>query len=498
MLLAAGSVGAGVAASLALADPAAAASANGGTASSPTDTIQLRRDTAANWTSVNPTLATGEVGLATDVQAGMLRAGPGAWNSLRSMTDNLGVYNVKHYGAKGDGTTNDAAAINAAITAANTAGGGTVFLPPGVYIVNKTINAAGVLVKSNVRVVGSGRDATTIRSANAQGDMHVLIVADATNAEVRDLTVDGNRAGSGGAGGHGVSIGNSSKIRIVDVRSVNGQHYGVGMQSGTMDDIWIDGVLVEDCGGDGIDIKDWNSANRAIRITNCVVRRFGRKGDQSYAGIDIRGLGVNVSGCFVDQYGDLGPTLGATGIRCRFGESDVNSNWWGAHYSQISNCTVRAADTLATGTGIVFGFHIESRGVNLDNCVTWGAEIGFYLHQSDSHLTNCRAIDAKDVGFWLQDGTSVTAPSPADRLLVVACSSIVRTRPDTSSIGTAHFSVESANNRFVACGVKGTAHASEKGLWFRSTSSGNIWRDGAIHVPAGVPTDDDGTGNTIA
>ena len=44
--------------------------------------IQLRRDTAANWTSVNPTLAAGEMGLETDTR--LLKAGDGstAWTGL--------------------------------------------------------------------------------------------------------------------------------------------------------------------------------------------------------------------------------------------------------------------------------------------------------------------------------------------------------------------------------------------------------------------------------
>ena len=44
--------------------------------------IQFRRDTAANWTSNNPTLATGELGLETDT--GQIKVGNGstAWNSL--------------------------------------------------------------------------------------------------------------------------------------------------------------------------------------------------------------------------------------------------------------------------------------------------------------------------------------------------------------------------------------------------------------------------------
>ena len=51
------------------------------------DLIQLRSDTAANWASVNPTLAVGETGFETDT--GKLKVGTGstAWNSLIYVTD---------------------------------------------------------------------------------------------------------------------------------------------------------------------------------------------------------------------------------------------------------------------------------------------------------------------------------------------------------------------------------------------------------------------------
>ena len=50
------------------------------------DRIQIRRDTAANWTSASPTLANGELGLETDT--GRLKAGDGSttWTSLAYYT----------------------------------------------------------------------------------------------------------------------------------------------------------------------------------------------------------------------------------------------------------------------------------------------------------------------------------------------------------------------------------------------------------------------------
>ena len=46
------------------------------------DKIQIRRDTASNWTSVNPTLASGELGIETDTTRMKVGTGSGTWTSL--------------------------------------------------------------------------------------------------------------------------------------------------------------------------------------------------------------------------------------------------------------------------------------------------------------------------------------------------------------------------------------------------------------------------------
>jgi polygalacturonase len=57
------------------------------------------------------------------------------------------VYNVRHFGAVGDGVANDAPAINKAIAACSKAGGGTVFLPSGIYA------SGSIQLKSNITFV---------------------------------------------------------------------------------------------------------------------------------------------------------------------------------------------------------------------------------------------------------------------------------------------------------------------------------------------------------
>lgn len=70
------------------------------------------------------------------------------------------VFDVKQYGALGDGATNDLAAINAAASAANAAGGGIVFFPPGTYQIS-----AGLTMFTTVEYVGVGPALSIIRAA---------------------------------------------------------------------------------------------------------------------------------------------------------------------------------------------------------------------------------------------------------------------------------------------------------------------------------------------
>jgi hypothetical protein len=48
--------------------------------------IQLRRDTAANWTSSNPVLAQGELGIESDTLKLKVGDGSTTWNALAYLT----------------------------------------------------------------------------------------------------------------------------------------------------------------------------------------------------------------------------------------------------------------------------------------------------------------------------------------------------------------------------------------------------------------------------
>lgn len=97
-------------------------------------------------------------GVGTFIQAGVGAVARTFQSKMREVTS------VKDFGAKGDGVTDDTAAILAAITARAAAGGGTVFLPAGTYLLTSSAVVANV---SNVMLLGESTGTTIIKAASS-------------------------------------------------------------------------------------------------------------------------------------------------------------------------------------------------------------------------------------------------------------------------------------------------------------------------------------------
>lgn len=78
------------------------------------------------------------------------------WATPSNSSSGLGWFNVTTYGATGDGTTDDTVAIQAAIAAAEAAGGGVVYFPSGVYVVGGALTDTS---RSNSQLLLPRRDA---------------------------------------------------------------------------------------------------------------------------------------------------------------------------------------------------------------------------------------------------------------------------------------------------------------------------------------------------
>src|ERR1035438_9140998 len=150
------------------------------------------------------------------------------------------IANVKNapYNAKGDGVTDDTAAIQKAVNAvAGT--GGTVEIPAGTYLVNPVVNSsAGVRLGSNMTML-LDPGAVLQAMSTSTSDYIILCVSGVQNVSIQGGTIIGNRNNNTITDtvedGMGITIANSQHVVVENV---------------TVQDCWCDGVYVCDGSGD--------------------------------------------------------------------------------------------------------------------------------------------------------------------------------------------------------------------------------------------------------
>ncbi|WP_339499188.1 putative Ig domain-containing protein [Pseudomonas silesiensis] len=151
------------------------------------------------------------------------------------------IFNVQNFGAKGDGITDDTAAIQSAIDAAAAAGGGQVYMPTGTYIVSggEEPSDGCLMLKSNVYLYGDGMGETNVKVADGSDTKITGVIRSAYGEETHDfgvsnLTIDGNRDSTTG--------------------KVDGWFNGyIPGQEGYDSNVTLDSVEIKDCSGYGFD-----------------------------------------------------------------------------------------------------------------------------------------------------------------------------------------------------------------------------------------------------
>ncbi|QNM83813.1 right-handed parallel beta-helix repeat-containing protein [Sphingomonas sabuli] len=297
---------------------------------------------------------------------------------------------VRDYGARGDGVSDDRPAIQAAIDAAAKAGGGTVYFPAGTYIASRTgETAVAITLKSGVTLQGAGvRSVLKLRDGDGG---HLVNATRERNCGVRDMVLDGNRLRQPSSG-HGFRSGGVAGLTLTNLIIRNAFHYGIGLEGGTNRDVLIKSVTVEDCGGDGIDIKNKNSDDTAVTITDVTVRRWGlNQSRDTQAAIDCRGP-VRLTNIRVSEPG----SEDAAGIRMRQGE--VNQiNGLGAHNSQVDGFDVR----MGQGGRARIGVHVAARSVSFSNGTVSGGMRGVMVQDSGFRGTNLSVNGCRDEGILI-------------------------------------------------------------------------------------------------
>lgn len=117
----------------------------------------------------------------------------------RALTDVHGdVFNIKSFGAKGDGVSSDTKAFRDALTAIAAAGGGALYLPRGFYAVDPVLDLLLALrVPANTTIVGDGPQQSVIRLlpyAISNNDFPRVFAVMGGNVAFRSFAFDGNKS----------------------------------------------------------------------------------------------------------------------------------------------------------------------------------------------------------------------------------------------------------------------------------------------------------------
>lgn len=153
-----------------------------------------------------------------------------------SMIENAPI-DVVNYGAVGDGVADDTAAIQAAIDAAYTRNGGTVYLPSGSYKITSTLT----IQQSNVVLVGDGSDiehgsggtsstsATKLVWAGASNGVMVsfLTPQGASNRKCGNQGLKNIELDGAGIAGTGIKIRSVNGLQLQQLLLVNMTQYGI-------------------------------------------------------------------------------------------------------------------------------------------------------------------------------------------------------------------------------------------------------------------------------
>ena len=206
-------------------------------------------------------------------------------------------FDVRHFGAQGNGTTLNTGAFEKALDAASSAGGGTVFVPAGTYLTGT------IRLRDNITLWLDGgstllgtKDLAQYQSSNGTDEWYkALILAKGVRnvAVVGHGTVDGNRVFNPKGeehirGPHGLLFYDCTRVTVRDIQVKDAGNYAVILRS--VEGIDIDGITVQG-GWDGINMHDARNAT----ISNCRLST----GDDSLAGAYWEN--VTVSNCILNS-----------------------------------------------------------------------------------------------------------------------------------------------------------------------------------------------------
>lgn len=336
------------------------------------------------------------------------------------------VINVKEFGAKGDGTTNDTNAVKAAIAAASEhyLGRAEIYFPDGKYVINEALLFAPTSLVLGYLVRGAGPDATWLLFSGSADD-GIRVSGAGVHFELRDMLVNGApqdnvHIGYGNTSSIYTSYFNLRNLHISTAGRYNLNNTNCFM--GNYESIW--------CALGGVNNYRFNGFHTTLNFTRCHSTDAGNAGWKLDA---IANCQFNVCASDRDEYGFYVTNCTS---------SQFNS--CGVESVEKSGFYFEASDAVA---GSVFTISQNVKGTSLNNCHFYDGSTssrGTYacieISAANSravnlNLNNCMFVsgDSLEKKFKLTTATNGTITLTEDG------TDVVNTFATDSITGTGHY-----------------------------------------------------------
>lgn len=322
----------------------------------------------------------------------ILTADSGAPNGLawEDPPSDFPKYNVKTFGAVGNGVANDTAAIQAALAAAN-AVDGAVYFPAGTYLVSAATDvehpnedaakAALVLPGSGITLEGDGPTLSVIKLSTASSSVFgdILYGQGRSAVTVRGIGFDGADARTYPVESTALQLDSCAQLTLEDVSIKNTNSEGAYLYQ--CDDSTVTRLFIRDVGEEG-------DSGGGLHLDSC--ERVRVSGVNAHT---IGMYGVVSSGSSYVSLGDiLAVSCGLQGVHIQATSSRVS----------MSNIT----SVSSGGQGVAV---IDSTNVTGGNIVVHDSGgNGFYTYNAQGVLlTNLRASSSGEHGIRLDHASDV-------------------------------------------------------------------------------------------
>lgn len=284
------------------------------------------------------------------------------------------VVNARDRGVKGDGTADDAPAIQKALDGLPP--GHALYFPAGSYLLGAPMTLAG----ERIGILGDGEGSTLIHGG------HGGLIVKGRGVTVRGVRLTGlpGKYYADKNTAHGILIDGATGVRIEDTR-LNGPGNGIYMVNGAQD-LTVQGCLIAGWGSVGLGI----GGKCLVKDTALVQDDPARDQQRSNHGVyvfsgatDVRLEGVLIQNCrktAVHIYGEteqktIGPVTlqGVRMIDCRMGVLTAN---FPATASRVKRLVVNECQAAGTYDGPAFMFR-QGDGVEVTGNLATGGGIGF-------------------------------------------------------------------------------------------------------------------------